>query len=319
MEPSDITVVVASYGRGRLLLDTLEAVLAQEPRLEAVAVDQTPEHPVDVESRLAALAESGRLRLLRLPRPSVVTAMNTGLGAATRPLVLFLDDDVVPEPFLLAAHARAYTDNVIWAVAGQVLERGEAPTEDQGRFETVGLRAHLDFRFNSCRRAFVLNCMAGNLSVRRQAALQIGGFDENFVGVGHRFETDFARRLTAAGGAVLFEPAASVRHLKAESGGIRAFGDPRRSASPAQGVGDYYFALRHGTARESLTYIARRVIRQGIVTRYLARHPWFIPPRLLGELRALWLAGRLHREGPRLPGGRAQGLNSTMRPERKSS
>ena len=35
-------------------------------------------------------------------------------------------------------------------------------------------------------------------------------------------------------------------------------------------------------------------------TRFHLRHPWFVPVKLLGEMRALLLALRLWRQGPRL-------------------
>src|SRR5437868_3122650 len=81
-----------------------------------------------------------------------------------------------------------------------------------------GLGACLDFPFNSAIPAQVANVMAGNLSVRREMALAVGGFDENFVGVAYRFETEFCRRLLRAGGRVLFQPAASIHHLRTPTG-----------------------------------------------------------------------------------------------------
>jgi GT2 family glycosyltransferase len=160
------------------------------------------------------------------------------------------------------------------------------------------LAADLDFHFNHNARAAVANCMAGNLSVRRERALEVGGFDENFVGVAYRFETDFCRRLRARGGSILFEPAASVRHLKAPRGGIRVHGNHLTSSSPAHGVGDYYFALRHGSPGESLPYILQRPFRE-VCTRFHLGHPWWIPAKLTGEVRAFLWAVRLARAGPR--------------------
>ena len=154
----------------------------------------------------------------------------------------------------------------------------------------------LDFRFSSNERAFVYNVMAGNLSVRRDRAIAMGGFDERFIGAAYRFETDFARRLIGAGGMIRFEPAASIRHLKLETGGLRSFGDHRKSASPVHAVGDYYFCLLHANEDERGRYIRRR-LRQNILTRSHLAHPWWIPPKIVGEMRGLLEARRLVREG----------------------
>ncbi|HEX2123609.1 MAG TPA: hypothetical protein VHL59_18410, partial [Thermoanaerobaculia bacterium] len=125
----------------------------------------------------------------------------------------------------------------------------------------------------------------------------IGGFDENFIGAAYRFETDFAMRVAAAGGKVWFEPAASIRHLKLESGGLRAFGDHRAVAAPTHTVGDYYFALHH--VPRFWRYAARRMMKN-VATRYHASHPWTIPAKITAELRGLALAKRLFRKGRQL-------------------
>jgi GT2 family glycosyltransferase len=223
--------------------------------------------------------------------------MNVALLQATRPLVLFLDDDIEPCEGLVDAHAESYEGEQTWAVVGRISQPPHEPTPD-GRFSRQGLRAFLDFPFDSTEPAWVANVMAGNLSVRRDRAIAAGGFDENFVGAAFRFETEFCRRLVANGGRVLFQPRARIHHLRAPSGGTRAYGSHLTSASGAHGVGDYYFALRQGLDLECLGYIASRPFRQ-VRTRFHFRRPWWIPVKLLGEVRALAWAIRLRGQGPR--------------------
>jgi hypothetical protein len=140
--------------------------------------------------------------------------------------------------------------------------------------------------------------MAGNLSMRRERVLQLGGFDENFVGVAYRFETDLCRRLSRAGGRILFQPSATIRHLRFPSGGTRSHGNHLTSPSPAHGVGDYYFALRQGVSPSVLGYILRRPVRE-VCTRFHLRHPWWMPVKCLGEMTALLWAVVLALRGPR--------------------
>lgn len=182
------------------------------------------------------------------------------------------------------------------------------PSSDLRRPARRRLTADLDFRFNGGRPAWVTNGMSGNLCVRRERALAIGGFDENYrPPVSYRFDSDFCKRLVAAGGGIRFEPRASINHLRASRGGTRSLGSHLTSASPIHGVGDYYYALRCGQGWERLHYILRRPFRE-VRTRFHLRHPWYIPVKLLGELRALLLALRLWRRGPRLlPTDRAEG------------
>lgn len=305
-EGHSITVVVPTYGREQVLCDTLAALFTLTPPAdEILVVDQTPRHEPDTDDFLRRAAVEGRIRWLRLSPPHVVAAMNRGLREARGDMVLFLDDDIVPSPGLIAAHRRVYSEHPeTGAVVGRVIQPEDTPENDitpaseaANRREDRGLRAGLDFPFNGRAPAWVVNVMAGNLSVRRERALGIGGFDENFIPpVSYRFETEFARRLIAGGVGIRFEPSAEIRHLRAARGGTRSLGSHLTSASPLHGVGDYYYALKCGRGWDRLRYMIRRPFRE-VCTRFHLRHPWWIPVKFLGEVRAVALALRLYRRG----------------------
>lgn len=296
----EITVAIPTYRRGGILLRTLGLLMRCEPPpVEIIVVDQTEEPPAAVAQELRQLGATGRIRWLRLSAPSIPHAMNVGLLEARGSVVLFLDDDIEPAPDLVASHA-AQHGGAYAAVCGQVLQPGEAPESSVNREpRPAGLRADLDFRFNGTDAAEIANVMAGNLSVSRAAALAIGGFDEQFAGAAYRFETDFARRLVAAGQRILFAPAASIWHLRMATGGTRSRGDHLAQPSPRHSVGDYYFALRHGRRAERAAYLASRLFRE-TVNRHMLGHPWLVPRKVLSELRAWAWARRLVRQGPRL-------------------
>jgi GT2 family glycosyltransferase len=283
-----ITVVIPTYNRGAIVVETVERLFALDPPPDAIiVVDQSRE----LNAPLVAWHNSGRIQHILLDLPSVPHAMNEGLIAAKTPVVLFLDDDIEPSHGLIAAHERAHASSETWAVVGQILQPGEEPQH----FEQP--EDDLEFHFNHDRGRNVANVMAGNLSVKREQSVAIGGFDENFVGAAYRFETDFALRLIAAGGTIWFAPEATLRHLKLSTGGLRSYGDHRTSPSPFHSVGDYYFAAHH---RRPLWRYALRRIRKNVATRYHLSHPWTMPAKLTGELRGLFLARRLARSGRKL-------------------
>jgi len=288
-----ITIAIPTYNRGAILVRTLESLLAIGAD-ELLIVDQTREHSPDVDARLRAWEAEGRVRIVRLPQPSIPHAMNVALREANHDRVLFLDDDSAPAHGCLDAHERALDQPGVWAVVGQVLQPGEAPEHFDESALRRGALPDLEFRFNHDTACDVQNVIACNLSVLRERALSIGGFDENYVAVAYRFETDFALRVVAAGGRVRFEPTASVHHLKIPTGGVRAYGDHRTSVSPAHSVGDYYFALRHVPRFGS--YALQR-LRRNVMTRFHVTHPWTIPGKLIGETRGVLLALRLRRKG----------------------
>lgn len=306
-----LSVVIPTYGREDVLLATIEALLSIAARtpafVELLVIDQTAKHSARTEAKLAEWSARGAVRWIRLPEPHLTRAMNTGLLEAKGTLVLYLDDDVDPGENLLAGHLDAFAKNPrLSVVVGQILQPGEAPVDVEYRPRGGMLRRFRDFPFNSTRGRVIENAMAGNMTVVRSDALAVGGFDENFSPpVAARFESEFAKRLVMAGKLIWFEPSASLRHLRAPSGGTRSLGSHLTSALPCFGVGDYYFALRVGRGLERLAYVLRKPIRE-VRTRFHLAHPWWIPVKLIGEIRAFLLAASLARRGARLiPDGRA--------------
>jgi GT2 family glycosyltransferase len=352
MSSTNISVVIPTYRRAEVLLDTIRYLLELPVRPdEILIVDQTEEHLPEtlavfqaLEQKAAGLGttdsvysmgldlssaenvlQTTRFRRIVLPKPSIPRAMNLGLLEARGDIVLFLDDDLIPDEQLVSAHLKAHEEHPeAAAVAGQVLqpEDGFQVVEGSGRRSgavdpatsfgkhlrqripnkeprKADLRSDLSFKFNSTEPAWVENVMAGNLSVKKEFALRVGGFDENFIPpVSFRFETEFARRLLAEGGRIRFEPRASIKHLRAGSGGTRTDGRHLTSASPVHGVGDYYYALRCGRGRAQVKYILNRPFRE-VRTKFHVTHPWYIPVKFIGELRAIRQAFRLNHTGPK--------------------
>lgn len=295
-----ISVAIPTYRREEVLTHTIAQFLEQRPRaLELLVIDQTELHSPATMQQLELWNIQGQIRWLRLGQPSQPGALNHALLHATQAIVLFLDDDVEIVPGFVASHASHFHDASVWAVVGQVLQPGEVELTEFVHQPRTGPLTDLDFPFRSARPSSISNGMSGNLSVRRDKALALGGFDENFLPpVSYRFDSEFCKRLVRAGGRIRFEPRARIYHLRAERGGTRSTGSHMTSASPIHGVGDYYFALRQGLSVETVLYLIRRPFRE-IRTRFHLRNPWWIPVKLIGELRAFLLAVRLWKRGPR--------------------
>ncbi|MBT8039554.1 MAG: glycosyltransferase [Gammaproteobacteria bacterium] len=298
---SRISIAIPTYNRGEIVLKAISQLMILQPAArEIIVVDQTERHPAAIGRQLASLNETGSIRLVHRSRPSITAAMNFALRQATGALVLFLDDDIVPASELLQGHAAAFgADSDLWATVGQVIQPWQRPEDLAPRRELNGLRRDFDFPFNSTLDADVENVMAGNLCVNRERVLSIGGFDERFTGSAYRFETDFARRLVDSGGKIRFVGSASIHHLHAATGGTRSNGNHMKSASPRHGFGDFYYAFSHGTPGEAWRYSLKRVFRE-VRTRYHLTHPWWIPLKLTGEIRALIAGRRQARKGPKL-------------------
>jgi GT2 family glycosyltransferase len=288
--PAEVSVVIATYGRNAVLVDTIRRVLELDPPAsELLVVDQTPAHSPPVERELEELAAAGAIEWIRLDAPSIPRAMNVGLLRADSDIVLFLDDDVIPAPGLVAAHRAAHGRSGVGVVAGQVLQPGEEPVPGP----------HAPFRFRSSERGWVSEVIGANFSIRRDLALAIGGMDENFVRAAYGFEAEVCARAAAVGARILFEPLASVRHLRAPTGGTRSYGSHLRTARPGHSVGAFYRILRTSRSVAVPAKVAGRLARS-IRTRHHLSRPWWIPATLLAETLGLGWAIGLSLRGPRL-------------------
>lgn len=293
--PDSLTIVIPTYGRDSVLTDTIAALLKLKTQASGILiVDQSPIHDDVTSGQLAHWHDVGSIRWIQLTEPSITKSMNHGLRESKSDLVLFLDDDIRPRGELIFAHLAAHRGNpTLWATVGQVIQPWQEPEDIDAPRKTAGLRIDEDFPFHSTRDMDVKNVMAGNLCVRRSRALSIGGFDENFVGAAYRFETEFARRIGKLGGKIRFLGGAGIDHLRAERGGTRSTGTHLTSADPKHGIGDHYYAMLHAdSAAEVRAYCMRRIVRE-VRTKFHLTHPWWIPVKLLGEVRAYFAAKKL--------------------------
>jgi len=291
---SDITVVIPTYGREQVLVDAITYLLALHVTPgQILVIDQTLEHEPRTWQMLNAWIGQGVVQRITFSPPSIPHAMNQGLLHASTAYVLYLDDDIIPDKNLITAFVAALNEvsDSVSCLVGQIIQ----PDQNVISFDSW---RHSWFPFNSDRRQSINDVMAGNLCVRRATAIRVGGFDENFKGSAHNFESEFARRMLQNGEKILFEPSASIRHLRAERGGTRAKGHHLTTWRPHHAVGKYYYAFRRG-----LGSALRAVITQpfrAVRTRYHLRHPWWIPVSLLAEFLAIGWALLLLLKGPHL-------------------
>ena len=284
-----LTIAIPTLNRGSLMVETLRKLMALEPPAsEILVLDQTPQQTEEVQRVLSAWECAGKIRWIKLPTPSVTKAMNQGLVAANCESVLFLDDDIIPEQNLIAAHLEALHRDGVGLVAGRVIQ----PWEENR------ILPQTRFHFAQDCPAWISEFMGGNFSIRRDLALACGGFDENFVRVGYRFEAEFAFRLRKKHCRIYFEPAACVHHLKATSGGTRTFGDHLRSYSPNHSVGAYYYHLRTWSGWPSAAALLSR-LPCAIANRHHLHRPWWIPATAVAESSGFIWAVCLAVRGPR--------------------
>ena len=82
MKEQPVSIAIPTLNRGQALLDTVDSLLTHGEGAEILVVDQTSNHPQEIEERLGALNDQGRIRWLKLEEPSIPRAMNVALRSA---------------------------------------------------------------------------------------------------------------------------------------------------------------------------------------------------------------------------------------------
>jgi GT2 family glycosyltransferase len=146
-----------------------------------------------------------------------VGARNRGILEAQGEILIFLDNDMVVEPYFINAHIGAYARNLNdrIAVIGNISYPSSVLTSSNfGRYiqsRAIGHRSDLDMigiNLNNLDGRFF---PGGNSSCRRCDALQLNMFDAKFEFYGGEDE-DFGYRLQEAGVKLIFESMARSEH-----------------------------------------------------------------------------------------------------------
>jgi GT2 family glycosyltransferase len=217
-----IAIGIPTYNRASVLLDTIRDALQQEPPAdEIVVVDQSDWYPDGAREELLALVQEGAIRCFRQETANLPKARNRILAETGCDIVIFIDDDVQLSPGFVAAHLANYRDDAVWAVCGHLTER-DIPVRPHA--ERTWPKA-LDYKLFDLGWTYRVedfgNVKGCNHSVRRETMLALGGYDEAYIGVALREETDLAFRIELAGGTIRFDPVAHLHHLRALAGGCR--------------------------------------------------------------------------------------------------
>jgi len=191
----EISVVIPTLGR-----PTLAEVLARlgAPATEVLVVKDASAPDVPEATH-------------RADRPGASAARNLGLREASAPLVLFLGDDILPSPRLLATHrewhARLPDERV--AVLGHV--RWARRLRRTAFMAWLERGIQTDYGSIAGDRAGWGHFYTTNLSLKREFALGAGGFDEDIPFLYE--DLDLGRRLHDLGLDLRYAREAEAEHL----------------------------------------------------------------------------------------------------------
>lgn len=250
-----ITVQICTFNRAPLAARCLEALARVDfpaDDFEIVLVDDGSSDGTG--EVVKSIATRGRLRYLRQDHAGLASARNTGIRAAEGEVVLFIDDDTIPDPALLSEHWKTHERHPGSVVLGWVNHvDGDRPPSAR-RFALADFST--SFFWTS------------NASVGRSDLMAAGLFDEEFTEYGWE-DLELGERLRARGLTRRRNYRAVVSHVK-----------PRWRAEDLPGL------LRRAEAsgRSAVIYVRkRRSLHARLATGVTPWRIWLNEPLRLGE------------------------------------
>jgi GT2 family glycosyltransferase len=255
-----ISLVLPTLDRPDALYNLLRHLEHQSVQpFEIVIIDQSD----SADARISAYAESQpHVRYHRIPVKGLPNARNIGIERSRGDVVLFLDDDSIPDPDLVKFHAENYRDPEVAGVGGRVRGGYDRAGAGVGSFRRSD--GKVTRNFGSDTRCVVDHLPGGNMSFRREVFDRVGGFDRAYGGSAIGEETDFCLRARRAGFQLVFEPRASVEHLHLPTGGCRT--SRYDDWLNWQAHNTMLFVLRHAKVVSWPAFVLKRVARFGLLS-----------------------------------------------------
>jgi GT2 family glycosyltransferase len=232
--PPYVSVIVPTYRRPTDLARCVDSILATRyPRLEVIVVDNGPQEPQTAAMVAERYAADHRVRYLSEWMPGASRARNLGVREANGEIIAFADDDIVVDRHWVAALAHALITNPdVDCVTGLVIPAALDTPVHLWFEQFAGFNRGYDQRVFDLgdRRGDTLLYPytaggfggLGNSAFRRSALRQPDAFDVT-LGPGTPAygaeDQDAFVALLRAGGRLLYEPAALVRHRHREEYG----------------------------------------------------------------------------------------------------
>jgi glycosyltransferase involved in cell wall biosynthesis len=281
----DCSVVIATYNRAHLLVETLRSLDAQHipPTLqwEIIVVDNNSSDRTKETVRRFGETSSVAIRYEFEPRLGQSFARNAGIEAAKGALILFTDDDVLPDRTWVSGILSALTIDRLHGVGGRVLPQWEAalPGWLSARPDLWSWLALVE-EDTPCLLEYPLSptrrIVGASMAFRREVFEEFGLFQTSLGHRGRRFygqeEVEFIHRLLLKGKRIGYEPSVVVHHRLGASRLRKSFfvrryfdhacGQARHmpSGSEAEVLGVRPWRFRHllRSAGEALVHTALR-------------------------------------------------------------
>ena len=213
----DFTVIIPTYNRAESLQRLLASIALLQGlrslRLEVLVVNNgSTDGTAGIIQGEQEKALQYHLQVIEEAHRGKASALNQGLRNASGKVLMVLDDDVVAHPHLLVKHAECYKQTAFDAVQGKILpgRDPEGHPADMSRLSEYNIPL-IDYgdEFREIR-----GLTGTNMSFKREIYEKVGLFDPRLGpgAAGFSEDTEYSRRIRAAGFKIGYSPEAVVYH-----------------------------------------------------------------------------------------------------------
>ncbi|ACL25248.1 exopolysaccharide biosynthesis glycosyltransferase EpsD [Chloroflexus aggregans] len=205
-----VSIVIPTYNRCDRLQRVLAALAKQTYPHTSFEVVIVSDGSTDGTAAFCQYAQTPfHLQFIQQANAGPAAARNRGVAAARGTIILFLDDDVVPAPNLIAEHMRLHSECERRIVLGPMLTPPDARLSPWVAWEQAMLEKQYRAMTSGIWPATARQFYTGNTSLARQLVLAAGGFDERFR---RAEDIELAYRLNKLGVEFVFAPQAIGYH-----------------------------------------------------------------------------------------------------------
>jgi len=247
--PNQVSLIIPTYNRQEIVFQTLQYIKQQSiPGFEVVLVDQTESN----DSNLNNFKDDGfKYKYLKIKETGLPNARNVGAENAKGDILIFIDDDSIPDSDLIQSYMNLFNDyeKDKFCIGGRIIEKNtnmfkESNSIVGGWITWYGktLKNFDTVKSGECEWA-----SGGNFGLTKDLFIEAGGFDPNFIGTAVLEDGDFGYAVKKIGGRVYYYPEPVIEHLRIPTGGVR-------QNNPAKGMfyrahNTVYFFRKYGRRR----------------------------------------------------------------------
>jgi GT2 family glycosyltransferase len=247
--PNQVSLIIPTYNRQEIVFQTLQYIKQQSiSGFEVVLVDQTESN----DSNLNNFKDDGfKYKYLKIKETGLPNARNVGAENAKGDILIFIDDDSIPDSDLIQSYMNLFNDyeKDKFCIGGRIIEKNTNMFKENnlivgGWITWYGktLKNFDTVKSGECEWA-----SGGNFGLTKDLFIEAGGFDPNFIGTAVLEDGDFGYAVKKIGGRVYYYPEPVIEHLRIPTGGVR-------QNNPAKGMfyrahNTVYFFRKYGRRR----------------------------------------------------------------------